>query len=219
LQIPDDPRAARAYAGLDLEVMLGSGDGTFSPSTITPSPDVDYSPGPPVVAHGEGLLQVERFAIECIGFCNDGSWIFQVEGNGTAALLATTDPQDNVIGLGDLEQDGDLDVFAWRDSAIEVRRAPAFDEREALVTATWGRIGDLDADGFVDVVVTDGDAMLVYWNDGGALVDEPTYVQLEGYPVNLSGKPIDLDDDGADEVVVGYGVAGDQAIVRALACE
>ncbi|HWB77095.1 MAG TPA: VCBS repeat-containing protein [Nannocystaceae bacterium] len=218
LQIPDDPRAARAYAGLELEVMLGSGDGTFSPSTITPSPEMDYGPGPPVVAHGEGLLEVGRFRIDCIGFCADGSWLFRVESNGTASVLGTIWANE-IVAITDLDHDGALDVFALQDGSLVVWRGPDHAEPTPLLLAVGAQVGDFDGDGFVDAMVNDGELVEVHWNESGLLGEDATAVALAAYPVADWGTPVDLDDDGAAEVVLGYGPAGDHAIVRSVACE
>ena len=141
------------------------------------------------------------------------NYIIEVNGGGVA--------------LEDFDADGDIDLFVVDGSTLEAvaagepgrpprlylndgsGRFEAAGEAWALGGGRWGNgvaAGDLNGDGFVDLVVTQWGPDRVVLNKGGAGFEEITErAGLEGERWGTSAALLDFDRDGAlDLVVINY---------------
>lgn len=131
---------------------------------------------------GGGTANVVIFNNQGPAAVRDGTWSFTVVPNEVAA--GTSPVKD--LGLGDIDQDGDLDIVATYPEAgsMNVRwfRNPSIDELDDyhIVNGTWQvgtvgqiatgadvlRVTDVDRDGNLDVIVRSAAGQLVQWLRG-----------------------------------------------------
>ena len=139
-------------------------------------------------------------------FHNDGSGSFT---RGTPVDPSSSSTNDYVrdLQMGDLDGDGALDLMgaAWNLGAYVFKGDGAggftMNHQFATAAALWsnGDLGDVDADGDLDVVLTkrkgSGQAQLFY-NDGTGAYVTTTGVSTGGYE---RGMFLDVDGDGDDD--------------------
>ncbi len=126
-------------------------------------------------------------------------------------------PDGRAMGVttGDVDDDGDLDIFVANDAMennlyrnngdgtftdVALQSGTAFAERGNAASAMSAEFGDIDLDGLVDIVVPDMAYCSVYMNLGGGLFEDrttPLGVATACGPVtNWSGNLFDFDHDG-----------------------
>ncbi|MHC4081691.1 MAG: FG-GAP repeat domain-containing protein [Planctomycetota bacterium] len=200
---------ADSMRGLPSRVYLNNGKGRFS-DTGQDLNDTDRS-GNAVSLHdidGDGDLDA------AVDYHQHANGIYLNEGNGRFALSKTTYPDGST--WGDLDADGDVDLFVRQ---IGSGFKTMVNDGSGNFTDHWslpckdlthgrGALGDLDGDGDLDGVVTNGD-----WES-----QHPTRVLLNegGGTFTDTGQPLtaakwgrialgDLDRDGdLDLVVTGF---------------
>ena len=157
-------------------------------------------------------------------FVNRGDGTF-VDATGQAGLGSATGKGMGVV-FGDLDRDGDPDLYVANDltanflfrnrgdgsfEEIALLSGVAFDERGQPEAGMGVDLGDLDGNGYEDIVVThvDEQTNALYQNTGLGLFSdrrwlarfaEPSYYMV-GFGVSMS----DLDHDGHQDVVVANG--------------
>ena len=203
---PDDPANhldAPAYAS-------GAIDPSIVRESVISSPavgDLDGDGSPEVVAANAGG---QLFVLSADGALQPG---FPVEMDFDH-ILAEPLTEDNdldfgffgAVALGDLDGDGDLEivapgmdqyVYAWHHDGDEVSGWPVLCQYLGASEVTGDRIisspalGDLDGDGFLEVVVGSNESISTSWSplyaihhDGN---DHPGGPYVEGWPITMPG--------------------------------
>jgi len=200
-------------------LFLGDGAGSFAeaPGMLEPS----------IQTHGIALGDVDGDGDTDAFFAQRGfsggdfqNALFRNEGAAVftsvtaTALPQTADPSTDAE-LGDLDGDGNLDVFvtngtsfgAVADYWLRGDGAGAFTQAGSFVPefGNDAALGDVDGDGDLDVFVANAFANQLFLNDGaGAFVDASTRIPGDAvltYSVLLA----DLDDDADLDAVLGTG--------------
>jgi len=194
-----------------------------------PSPAVHYYTG-----NGSGLLEVSGFGVtgtrvELAGDVNGDGYGDALIGNylhlGSASGLSSTPAAnlgtvEEVVGLGDVDGDGYADIGAIRrtpGSSLRIYRGGAtFSTTPAQnfmvdpgTNATVDIAGDVNADGYADVLVTncrstgsacDGD-VFVYLGGPAGVDSTPAWSLLTTTRLSVSGGG-DINGDGYSDVIV-----------------
>jgi FG-GAP-like repeat/Bacterial pre-peptidase C-terminal domain/FG-GAP repeat len=210
-----DVVAANYFGGLfgsgSVTVMLGHGDGTFDPP-------VGYSAGVYNVGlaigdvDGDGKPDIVTTAV------NDSTvHVLRNNGDGTfgpdASYLVASDP--NGVALGDFNGDGALDIVttSFNDSSGNLvivllnHGDGAFDAGVHYFAGYYTyavAVGDVNADGALDIVATNyyDNTVAVLDNNGDGTFASPSFYNTTGYyPVSVALG--DVNGDGALDVVVG----------------
>jgi hypothetical protein len=117
------------------------------------------------------------------------------------------------VHAADIDQDGDLDVFAaafYADSVTLWVNHPGESPQwvsETMITgfdgAHWVDTGDLDGDGDLDIVAASQlGGEIVWWrNDGGSASLWPRFEIVNDYAGAQQARPIDMDGDGDRDLV------------------
>ncbi|MBL8950726.1 MAG: VCBS repeat-containing protein [Myxococcaceae bacterium] len=150
-------------------------------------------------------------AAQVVVLVNDGRGHFQ---DVTAARLGVPAFDAPGVAMADLDSDGSADLFF--SGAMDVSRiylgdgkgffqraAPDALPNDAKPQAGWPAVGDLDADGTVDVFVPAAAQDKVLFNDGTAHLDDVSALSLGSESgVSTRAELVDLDLDGALDVLV-----------------
>ncbi len=142
------------------------------------------------------------------------SVVYLNDGTGLFPISRTVISGESVQALGDVNEDGALDIIAmgyvsqdsWRMRVYLNDGAGQWDLGQTL-PATWlgtTRLGDLNGDGSLDVVQNSGSSLWLYFNEGAGHFSPPQYVSPAEY--NGSGLVLgDINSDGALDILVpGY---------------
>ncbi len=184
----------------------GAGSGTFAAAS-----SVGVGSQPNAVAtgdvDGDGDLDVLT--------ANAGGSTVSVRLNQGAGTYATTGQDVSVgsnpvaLALADLDGDGDLDLLVAGSNSVSVRinqggaqggSAGTFGSGPTLRAGTNSRglaVGDLDADGDLDVLVADAssNSVSVYLNSGAAAFGNPRSVSVGTAPNAVAAADVDGDGD------------------------
>jgi hypothetical protein len=155
--------------------------------------------------------------VACVSYgTHEMAW-WENDGDGgltwTKHTISSFTTVDNAISLVDLDDDGDPDVVAAGQNSPVIGWFENVDGKGGswtghtigtLPDGTDVEVADLDGDGLLDVLAANTDASFsqVYWfrNLGGALSWSLNVVN-QGHDSGIVALPVDLDGDGALEVV------------------
>jgi hypothetical protein len=147
--------------------------------------------------------------------------LYHNNGDGTftdvTRAAGVANPEGRAMGVtaGDVDDDGDVDIFVANDAMenylyrnngdgtftdIALESGTAFAERGNAASAMSAEFGDIDLDGLIDIVVPDMAYCAVYLNLGGGLFEDRTsrlgVATACGPNTNWSGNLFDFDHDG-----------------------
>jgi len=196
----------------ELALARGMGDGTFVAASDLGSPDADVSWFEPIVRVGSGVLAVDRWQNDCIGFCTDGHDVLTIDGELSATVHYVA--HGTIIGVAHTD-DAIPDTLVLDDDALELR----VDGTEAVAIAddvTAARLGDLDGDGALDLALLTADRGVVRWGEGASWSAPELLPSAAPDGVVAPERTVDVDGDGRDELVVME--AGRYALVLAQPC-
>ena len=163
--------------------------------------------------NGDGITDLVASDTDTDSFGNATIKILLGNGNGTfSPALVRTEFHGKVLGVGDFNGDGRLDVVAaqrtdWTVWFVEV--LPGFGDGsldepwgvDRFEDLTFARAADFDRDGNVDLFVfTDTGMSFVYRGNGNFQWDAPIAYGTE--PLPLDGTTADLNGDGKPDVIV-----------------
>jgi hypothetical protein len=200
--------------GLGVSVNLGIGDGRFR-SPLNSGRGVgtfDMAIGD---FNGDGKLDVAL-----AGYVSSTQEVVQIElgkGDGTFAKGQTINMASSLnatgITTGDFNGDGKLDLAVISNTANQVyfykgSGAGTFTSAASVTvgsspwTLTGIRVGDFNADGKVDLVVSNYKGLFVLWNNGGNFSFALAKVGSSNYGIGAT--PVDINQDGFTDLLVVY---------------
>lgn len=213
-----------APGGLAMEVYASRGDGTFDPPMVV-GDDLGESYGGIVVADLDGDTHLEISA----GTPSGRRFVLDY-GCGGAWEQREVDPVAfSVVGGGDLDGDGDVDLFGWDASRVGhtayglgdggfVTASGTFDPAAAYTGYNQGgayRAGDVDGDGIPDIVTyeyssggTASTGIHVHRGNGDGTFAAPVRVGQLSQPANGADLG-DVDGDGVLDLWIGLDDDGD----------
>ena len=137
-------------------------------------------------------------------------------------------PDGRAMGVssGDIDNDGDMDVMVANDAManylyrnngdgtftdIALETGVGFGQSGEATSAMGPELGDIDRDGFVDILVPDMQYSCLYHNQGGEFFEEVAATTglstVLGQYVSWGGELIDYDNDGWADIFISNGDA------------
>jgi len=200
--------------GYGVSVNLGIGDGRFR-NPLNSGQGVgtfDMAVGD---FNGDGKLDVAL-----AGYVSSTQEVVQIElgkgdGTFTKGQIINMAPNLNATGIasGDFNGDGKLDLTVISNTANQVffykgsgtgtfTSAASVTVGTSPWTLTGVRTGDFNADGKVDLVVSNYKGLFVLWNNGGNFSFTLAKVGSSNY--GIGGTPVDINQDGFTDLLVVY---------------
>ena len=196
-----------------IDVLIGTGDGTFASPVNYPVTDVSLVGGVLTDINGDGKMDV-------LGIDNNNpANVIAVLGNGDGTFQAAstfTTLSTSVSGpfFADFNGDGNLD-FATSNGQVQVflGTGEGFADPVSLVTSDaaynscFNTVGDLTGDGFPEIVSVNCnlDTLTVYVNNGDGTFQTGVYYSgnfnFDNFPSEAT--IADVNGDGNNDVVVG----------------
>ncbi|MBN1887926.1 MAG: VCBS repeat-containing protein [Thermoflexales bacterium] len=193
------------------QLLLNDGAGRFSPAAFPAEQDNSYDVALGDV-NGDGDLDAifANFAGQSRLYLNDGAGAFT---QAPAGNFPAGDYTSYGLALGDVDKDGDLDaVFA---NAVQQNRLYLNDGAGVFTDATAAnmpadgdfstgiKLGDLDADGDLDIVISNGAQDRYLENDGTGVFGDQTASEMPAETARSFGLDLgDVDGDGDLDIAV-----------------
>jgi hypothetical protein len=210
-----------SYAQGQVSIRLGQGNGQFGGAALIPVGDATISPTDVVLGDLDADGDLDAVAVgRYSGFYDSEGLVSILIGNGSGALTVASElftPRDlGAVALGDLDDDGDLDIVAAERQGYGGSRNlvvllgngdGSFSEPEFPVlpyTPASVAISDVDGNGIVDLVVgtrsSSNQTALWLPGVGDGSFDDPIAIGTLG----MGGRALvaDLDADLDNDVVV-----------------
>jgi hypothetical protein len=182
--------------------VLGASDAVISVdgATVTLNPNANFFAGDVVQVTSTGGIQGTSAGVPRVWQFQTASAGSNIFDDSSQAFEVVTNIQSWGVEIGDLDSDGDLDIFVANYGAnrayLNDGSGTFSDSGQALGSNTSRNValGDVDGDGDVDAVVsnTAGQANRVWTNDGNGVFAESTFGGNSSTDVVLG----DLDGDG-----------------------
>ena len=188
-----------------VSVRLGDGSGAFGAAQTVAVPQ----PSDLVVADLDG--DGDPDLLTCSTSADNVTLVYNTAGTfGGSVSLGASDPA--ALAVGDLNADGHLDIVAstvaartaptvWLNSGTGGAFTPLVNSGLGQVTAQQAKLGDLDNDGDLDLVLCIPGSVYTYFNTGtGTFTTGQTIVARGINGIDLA----DLDGNGNLDMVVGW---------------
>jgi hypothetical protein len=208
-----------SYGQLDLDVMLGNGDGSFSPRDTIDAVGTsdDYLDGVVVGdVNGDGNPDL-IYGLGCSEeYC--GTYMYTLFGNGDGTFRPG--PQGgggSPVMVADVDGDGISEVLSMQGGQMQVAaRRPdgGFDARSLPVYTHWVDVGDLNGDGRPDMATVSGDPPVMLMMGNGDFTFGSEINRFLGFSPTIVASG-DLNGDGRSDLVALNDVVGDVDYPRA----
>ncbi|HKQ58333.1 MAG TPA: T9SS type A sorting domain-containing protein [Candidatus Eisenbacteria bacterium] len=196
-----------------ISIMLGNGDGSFSPGPDIDEiyPDNRFKGAAIGEVNGDGIPDVAVFQADCFRGCPSSSYGFVLLGNGdgtfrygSSAYIEGENPW-----FVDLDGDGRGELLSRGPGATFVRKNSGGDFLGPSIAAAWAAevaFGDLDRDGLPDMATVNGGAHVWVAKGNG----DGTFGPRISRALNFNSGPAasgDLNGDGRSDLVIAHGGA------------
>ncbi len=210
----------------DVAVLLGNGDATFGSPALHPTGGTWAYQVRAADLNADGALDLVVSHSYYVGAGVVGVLLGAGDGTFGAPVTYAVGPNPSDLVLGDLDNDGALDAVVTNTS--QLNSEPSISVLRGNGDGTFGpaaaypvpvgphaaALGDLDGDGWSDVVVADlfGSRLCIFRNQGGAVLGQRADFDL---PFRPGGVLVaDLDRDGDLDVAVADVESGRLLVFR-----